>query len=387
MMDCTRLDAALQTWVDSDRLPGASYLVVKDGEVAASGCVGWADREAQVPLRPDHLFRIFSNTKLVTSLAALQLMEQGRLGADDPIGDHIPELSNLRVLRPGATSMDDTAPAREPVRVRHLLTHTAGMTYAFLQPDLPIAKAYMAAGVSDHRSDLPQMMRSLAGLPLLFEPGSAWNYSVSIDIVGRLVEVVSGLRLDDYFRRHIFEPLSMHDTFFVVPPEKQARLTAMYMGNLREPTRPGLRRVDHLPYVEAYRQPAARLNPGGGLVSTLGDFMTLVRTLLAGGAPLLRRETMPLVLENQLLPGQWIGCPGIPAVEGRGHSFAGSVTVQASIEDPTSAVGELQWGGLAGTKWSLSPRENLAVVLMTQRYMGSDLAFWPEFKGLVREGL
>jgi CubicO group peptidase (beta-lactamase class C family) len=386
-MQWTQVDEALQSWIDRDQLPGVSYEVLRGGSVVARNCLGWADREGRVPLRDDHLFRIFSNTKLVTSCAALQLMEQGRFSADDPIGDYLPALAKLRVLRPGATALDDTEPAREPVRIRHLLTHTAGFTYGFLQPDAPIAKAYAAAGVGDPWRDLEQMTDALGTLPLLFQPGSAWNYSVATDVVGRLVEVVSGQRVDAYFQRNIFDPLGMRDTFFVVPEAKLDRLAALYMGSLREPAKPGLRRVDHLPYEGAYRRPVPRLNPGGGLVSSLADYTQLVRTLLLGGGPLLKPESMPLLLGNQLAPGQWIGCPGIPGVEGRGHSLAGSVTVHAHPSDPCSAAGDVQWGGLAGTKWMFSPRENIAMVLMTQRYMASDLPFWPEFKQLVREAL
>jgi CubicO group peptidase (beta-lactamase class C family) len=386
-MDFSAVDAALQSWVDGERLADVSYAVLRGTEVVARRCVGWADREAGVPMRDDHLFRIFSNTKLVTSCAALQLMEQGRFGADDPIGEYLPALRQLRVLRPGATSLDDTEPAREPVRIRHLLTHTAGFTYGFLQPDAPIAKAHAAAGILDPSRDLGQMVDALGGLPLLFQPGSAWNYSVATDVVGRLVEVVSGQRLDTYFRRHIFEPLGMHDTFFEVPQDKQGRLAALYIGNLREPSAPGLRRADHLPFEGAYRRPVARLNAGGGLVSSLDDYLALVRALLHGGAPLLKPRTMERVWNNQLPEGMWIGCAGIPGVEGRGHSFAGSVTVHTSAADPASVEGELQWGGLAATKWSISPREGLALVLMTQRYMGSDQPFWPEFKQAVRAAL
>lgn len=381
------VDRALQGWIDRDQLPGVSYQVLRGGAPVARQCLGWADREARVPLREDHLFRIFSNTKLVTSCAALQLVEQGRIGIDDPVGDYIPALAKLRVLRPGATTLDDTEPAREPVRVRHLLTHTAGFTYGFLQPDAPIAKAHAAAGILDPMRDLAQMVDALGTLPLLFQPGSAWNYSVATDVAGRLVEVASGQPIDAYFARHIFEPLGMHDTFFVVPEAKAGRLAALYMGNLREPLQPGLRRVDQLPYEGAYRKAVPRLNAGGGLVSSLDDYSRLIAALLQGGAPLLKPETMPLLLRNQLAPGQWIGCPGIPFVEGRGHSFGASVTVQPSAADPSSAEGDVQWGGLAATKWMFSPRDGIGMVLMTQRYMGSDLPFWPEFKQLVRDAL
>jgi len=387
MPDFTRVDAALRQRIAQEELAGVSYAVLRGGELVARNCLGWADREAQVPLREDHLFRAFSNTKLVTSCAALRLVEQGRLGLDDPVGEYIPALRAPRVLRPGASALDATEPLREPVRLRHLLTHTAGFTYAFLQPNAPIARAYMAAGLADPALSLAQMMEALGRLPLLFQPGADWNYSVATDVVGRVIEVVSGEPLDRHFQRHVFDPLGMHDTFFFVPPPQQGRLARLYIGDLRDPSRGGLRRADHLPSAGAYLQPVPRLNAGGGLVTSLGDYTKLLGVLANGGAPLLAPRSLPHVFGNQLAAGMWIGFPTEPRTTGRGHSFAASVTVEASGVDPSSAPGDLQWGGLAATKWWIWPARRVAVALMTQRYMGSDLPFWPEFKALVRAAL
>lgn len=383
-MNDESIDAVLRQAITDETLAGVSYAILRNGDVVARGCLGHADREAGIPLREDHLFRAFSNTKLVTSIAALQLHQQGRFGLDDPVGEYLPALRDLRVLRPGATSLDDTEAAREPVRVRHLLTHTAGFTYGFLDPSAPIAKAYADAGMLDPAVSLADQITRLARLPLLFEPGTRWNYSVATDVVGRLVEVLSGTTLDDYFRRHVFEPAGMTDTGFVVPAKDAGRLTALYIGDLRDPLKPGLARADHLPHPGAYLRPQARLNPGGGLVTTLGDYARLLQVLLQGGAPLLAPASMRLLQDNQLPAGMWIQFPGFPVVEGRGHSLATSVTVEPFAGDPTSRAGDLQWGGLAGTHWFFSPREQLGAVLMTQRYMGFGLPFWPEFKAAVR---
>lgn len=385
-MDFPAVDAALRAAIDGEQLAGVSYAVFRREDVLARKCLGWADREAGQTVREDHLHRAFSNTKLVTSLAALQLLEQGRFRLDDPVGRYIPALKDLRVLRPGATSVADTVPAREPVRIRHLLTHTAGFTYGFTQPDAPISAAYREARILDPKLDLAQMMEALARVPLLFEPGSAWNYSVATDVAGRLVEVVSGQKLDEYFRQHVFAPLGMQDTFFTVPPEKQERLAALYIGSLKEPLRPGLRRADNLPYEGAYRTKMPFLGGGGGLVTSLADYAALVRVLLRGGAPLVRPETMELVTRNQLPDGMWIQFPGQPLQVGRGHSLAAAVVVEEA-PDVALVQGQVYWGGLAGTKWFFSPREDLAAVLMTQRYMGSDLPFWPEFLRALRQDL
>jgi CubicO group peptidase (beta-lactamase class C family) len=387
MPDFTHVDAALRQRIADEELPGVSYTVLRGTEVLARNCLGWADREAQVPLREDHLFRAFSNTKLVTSCALLRLVEQGRVGLDDPVGEYIPAMRALRALRPGAASLDETEPLREPVRLRHLLTHTAGFTYAFVQPNAPIAKAYMAAGMNDPALSLAQMMDALAQLPLLFQPGAEWNYSVATDVVGRVIEVVGGEPLDRHFERHVFEPLQMHDTFFVVPPDKQARLARLYIGDLRDPAKRGLRRADHLPFEGAYLKPVARLSGGGGLVTSLDDYARLLGVLASGGAPLLAPQSLPHVFGNRLAPGLWIGFPDTPRTTGRGHSYAASVTVEASDADPGGVPGDVQWGGLAGTKWWIWPSRQVAVALMTQRYMGSDLPFWPEFKALVRAAI
>jgi len=378
------IDSVLREAIANEALVGVSYAVLRNGDVAARGCLGHADREAGIALREDHIFRAFSNTKLVTSIAALQLHEQGRFDFDDPIGNYIPELRELRVLRSGATSLDDTEAAQGPVRVRHLLTHTAGFTYGFLDPSAPIAKAYADAGMVDPDVTLAEQARRLSRLPLLFQPGTRWNYSVATDVVGRLIEVLSGTTLDDYFHRHVFEPAGMTDTGFVVQPKDAARLAALYVGDLREPLKPGLARADHLPYPGAYLQPRPRLNPGGGLVTTLGDYARLLQVLMTGGAPLLKPQSMRYVQENQLPAGTWIQFPGFPPVDGRGHSFAASVTVHPFQADPTSRAGDLQWGGLAGTHWFYSPQERLGAVLMTQRFMGFGLPFWPRFKEAVR---
>jgi CubicO group peptidase (beta-lactamase class C family) len=386
-VDFSAVDAALRQRIEREELAGVSYAVLRGTQVVARQALGWADREQQLPLREDHLFRAFSNTKLVTCCAALQLVEQGRIGLDDPVGEYIPGLRELRVLRPGAASLADTEPLREPVRLRHLLTHTAGFTYPFLEPQAPISAAYLAARTPDPALTLAQMMDGLAGLPLLFQPGTDWNYSVAIDVVGRVIEIVAGEPLDRCLQRLVLEPLGLHDTFFFVPEGQAGRLAPMYMGDLQEPSLPGLQRADHLPFPGAFLQRVPRLNPGGGLVTSLGDFTSLVAALAGGGAPLLRPQSLRHVVDNQLRPGLWIGFPGEPRITGRGHSFACSVTVQASAADPSSEAGDLQWGGMAGTHWWISPSRQLAAVLMTQRYMGYGLPFWTEFKGLVRAAL
>ena len=194
--------AAMQRYVDGNLLSGISSAVMVGRDLVDVNCVGWADKEAQTPLRTDHIFRVFSNTKLITSCAALLLFEEGKLGLDDPIEKFIPQLGNRKVLRPGATSLDDTEPAKSSITIRQLLSHSSGLSYGFFDPGTVIFKALNERGVHNPRTTLADMVDVLAGLPLIYHPGTSWEYSLAIDVVARLVEVISGQTLrSSSFRR------------------------------------------------------------------------------------------------------------------------------------------------------------------------------------------
>jgi len=374
--DFGAVHAAMQRYVDQEILPGVSYAVLQGRDVIAAGCVGWADKEGEVPLRADHVFRVFSNTKLVTSTAVLLLLEAGRIDLDDPIERYIPQLGERRVLKPAAASLDDTEPARGSITIRHLLSHSSGLSYGLLDPGTLMFKAYTDHQVLHPGKALPQMMDALAGLPLSFHPGTSWEYSVATDVLGRLVEVVSGQRLDAFFRERIYEPLGMVDTTFTLPPEQHERLVAYYAGaDVKDPMKPGLSRTDHAPYPGAYLQSFAKLSGGGGLVSSLSDMVALVRSLLPDGPTLLKPDTIAQLMTNQLPPGVHIRFPGAGEVHGKGFGLAGAVTLEPSPIDPARSTGELQWGGIAGTHWWIAPKANLAGLVMTQRQM----AFWHPF--------
>ncbi len=228
--DFQPVHAALRRYVDNDLLAGVSSAVLRGRELIDLHTTGWADREQEVPMRVDHLFRAFSNTKLVTSCAALLLFEEGRFELDEPVERFLPQLGARQVLKPGATRLDETEPARGPITIRHLLTHSAGLSYGLLDPGTVIFKAYVERQVLSPLGTLAQMMDKLADLPLVYHPGAGWEYSVATDVVARLVEVVSGEPFDAYIRRRIFEPLGMTDTGFVVPAAAQDRLAAYYAG-------------------------------------------------------------------------------------------------------------------------------------------------------------
>jgi len=377
--DLPPLRASLLASIEAGELVGASYTVMRRDGIVSAGCVGYADRENSLAMHQDHLFRIYSNTKLVTSCAILQLVERGKIKLDDPISKYLPSLASLTVLPPDAQTLNSAVATHEPIRISHLLTHTAGFTYAYREAGTLIGNAYTEADLANPDMDSERFISTLAHLPLIFQPGTAWNYSVATDVLGVLIEKVSGYSLDHYFQHNIFDPIGMVDTSFHVPADKAHRLAPMYVCDAQSQT---LTKVESFPHSGAYVTPQVRLSGGGGLVSSLQDFSKLIITLLQGGHPLLSPEMVRLMTENQLPKGMWIGKP---TVRGQGHSFAASVIVEENPAFPASFVGDVQWGGVGGTHWFFSPKDDLGVVLMTQRFMGYGLPFWQRFKQAVRD--
>ena len=379
--------AAMQRYIDGNLLSGISWAVMVGRDLVDANCVGWADKEAQTPLRTDHIFRVFSNTKLVTSCAALLLMEEGKFGLDDPIEKFIPQLGNRKVLRADATSLKDTEPAKSQITIRHLLSHSAGLSYGIFDPGSTIFKALNERGVNTPLTSLAEMVDVLADLPLIYHPGTSWEYSLAIDVVARLIEVVSGQSFDKFIKARIFDPLGMVDTGFAVPEKDHGRLVAYYAGaHLFDPMRPGLTRADDA-FPGAFLRPVARLNGGGGLVSTLPDMVALVRSLLPGGPTLLRPETIAAMMTNQLPDGQWIRFAMMGDLPGKAHGLAGGLILTPSAIDHPDASGEFYWGGLAGTQWWISPKHNMAGVIMAQRQMAFVHPFSFEFKRLAYEAV
>jgi CubicO group peptidase (beta-lactamase class C family) len=380
--------AAMQRYIDNNLLSGISWAVLSGRDLVNVNCVGWADKEAQTPLRTDHIFRVFSNTKLITSCAALLLYEEGKLGLDDPIERFIPQLGNRNVLRPGATSIEDTEPAKRSITVRHLLTHSAGLSYGLFDPGSVIYKALNERGVHNPATTLAQMVDVLADLPLIYHPGTSWEYSLATDVTARLVEVISGERFDKFIKARILDPLGMVDTGFVVPEKDRDRFVAYYAGvDIMAPMKPGLTRTDNAPFPGAYLKPIARLNGGGGLVSTMPDMVALIRSLLPGGPTLLKPDTIAQMMTNQLPEGQWIRFATLGEQPGKSYGLAGGLIVNPSPVDHPDSAGELYWGGVAGTQWWISPGRNMAGVMMAQRQMAFTHPFSFEFKRLAYEAI
>lgn len=375
------LHAAMRAQVDQQFLPGVSTALLQGREVVDRYCYGHADREAGVRLREDHIFRMFSSTKLVTSCAVMLLLEDGLVRLEDPIDAYIPELADRQVLRVGATSLSDTEPARSPITLQHLMTHTSGLSYGVFDPGSLLFNAYNQAAVLNPSQDLAGMMKALAPLPLSFHPGTQWEYSVATDVLGRVIEVVSGEIFGKFLSRRILEPLCMGDTDFWVPPAKRDRLCALYVGaDLLDPGQPGLSRADDKPYPDAYLHKVPHESGGGGLVSTLDDSIRLIQSLIPGGATLLKPATLDRMFGNQLPPGMHVRFPNVPAQPGWRFGLGSSVRDSSGPGEPEKVAGEVSWGGLAGTVWWINPRLGIAAVLLTQRYFGFGNPYAYHFK-------
>lgn len=381
--DFSPIHAAMKRYVDGNVLAGVSCAVLSGRELVDAHHVGHADKESGTPMADGAIFRAFSNTKLVTTIATLLLLEEGRFELDDPIDRYIPALANRPVLRAGATQLDDTEPAQRPITIRQLLSHSSGLSYGLLDPDALLFKAYTERQILSPLNTLEQMVDKLATLPLSSQPGTRWEYSVSSDVLARLVEVVSGQRFDAFLRERVLGPLGMVDTRFTVPAQDLPRLSAMYAGaSPTNPLAPGLTRTDDWPYPRAFTVPVPSLSGGGGLVTTLSDMVSLMRSFMPGGPTLLKPETIALMMRNHLPEGQTIRFPTVGAVPGKVFGLGGAVTVTPGAYDPPGSAGEFEWGGIGGTHWWINPRHKLAGLVMTQRRWGFWHPFSFEFKRL-----
>jgi CubicO group peptidase (beta-lactamase class C family) len=384
-----------ERYVQTGKLPCAQVQVWRRGKLAYETVLGLADRERERKLKSDDLFRIYSMTKPITSVAFMMLVEEGLAALDDPVAKYIPEWAGLGVYNGGFMESFQTRPADRPMMVVDLLRHTSGLTYGFQQQG-NIDAAYRKLKVGDdlRATTLAETITTLAGVPLQFSPGEAWNYSVSTDIVGRLVEIISGQALDVFFEERIFKPLGMTDTFFTVPKDKADRFTACYaVGALgsKAPISPKPLLQDD-PKKSPYLKPATFLSGGGGLVSTADDYMRFCRMLLNGGElegeRLLGPKTIQLMAANHLPGGkdltqmsQSLFSEASYAGVGFGLGFATTMNPAATLIPGTA--GDFFWGGAASTFFWIDPVEDLAVVFLTQLLPSSAYPVRRELRTLV----
>ena len=378
--DFSAAHAVLRRHHDEHRLSGVSALIFQGDDVVDEFCIGEADIEQGQPMRPDHIHRSHSNTKLITAVMTLMLVDEGRITLDDPIKQWIAGFGATRVLRPGATSLDDTEALARDITVRHLLTHTAGLSHGLFDPGTMIYEAYGASGVRRQDCSTTMIAEQLPALPLLFQPGEGWEYSMAPDVLARLVEIIAGQRYIEALQQRLFGPLGMVDTGYVLRAEQVPRMAALYGGNAADANEPGLRRLDELPWPGAFLTPVPREAGASGLFTTQADMLALLSHLLPGRGGPLADATLAEMFRDQLpaqLSVQFLQSGPMPAF---GFGLAGAVTRRTSTLQPNTPVGEVQWGGVAGTHWALSTATDEALVLMTQRHMGFWNPFWFEWK-------
>ncbi len=367
-----RIDHFLQErYVEPGLLPGALTVVARKGVVAHASPIGHRDVARGLPVEQDTIFRIYSMTKPITAVAALMLVEEGLMALDDPVHRFIPDWRGLGVYQAGVYPQFQTRRPDSPMRVIDLFRHTSGLTYGFQnRTNVDAAYRELKVGTVSFDGTLESMVADLATLPLEFSPGTNWNYSVSTDVLGYLVQTISGKPLDVFFRERIFEPLGMDDTGFMVPDDKVARFAACYEA------RPDDRlALFDAPDTSPYRSMPGLLAGGGGLVSTASDYLAFCRMLLeggrAGGQQLLSRKTIELMTANHLPGGHTLDDLSVSlfqegAFAGVGFGLGVAVTVDPPAAMIPGSVGEFSWGGLASTAFWVDPREELIVVFMTQ---------------------
>ena len=377
-----RINTKMQRYVDENKLAGISTLIARRGKVVHFEKFGMADIEAGLPMADDTLFRIYSMTKPITSVAVLMLLEEGYFRLSDPVADYLPEFKESKVLDHGGNLVK---PMR-PMTIRDLLTHTAGLSYGF-DENFILDQFYQQQmwGVMEANPTmtLAEWMGIIAGLPLAYHPGTRYRYSVATDVLGYLVQVVAGMPFADFLQERIFAPLGMVDTHFTVPPEKVARFAANYGPQAGG----GLTVIDPLQNSRFIR-PTQRPSGGGGLLSTSGDYLRFTQLLLnqgtLDGVRLLGRKTVELMTTNHLPDGIYLDND---PTTGTGFGLGVSVLMDLGKGQTLGSVGNYGWGGAANTNFWIDPQEGLIGILMTQFMPSGTYPVTPDFRILTYQAL
>ncbi|MBN9795117.1 serine hydrolase [Pseudonocardia sp. TMWB2A] len=389
-----RIDSHFRRYVDDGRLAGATIAVARHDRLAHLTHLGVRDLDSAAPVTDDTLWRIYSMTKPITSVAVLMLAERGALELTDPVSRYCPAFAEQRVYRGGSALNPGTDAAVEPMRVHHLLTHTAGLTYGFHHAH-PVDEMYRSKGFefgAPSGMDLAAASEHFASFPLLFQPGTEWNYSVATDVLGRVVEVASGRRLDEFLREEITGPLGMTDTAFWVPEgsAQAGRLATLYNA------RPGGGLVENKALARSATREPTFLSGGGGLLSTTGDYLRFARMLARGGeldgARILGPRTLARATRNHLPGGADLDTVGRPifsesAFAGVGFGLGFSVVVDGAATKGFANEGTFAWGGLASTAFWVDPVDDLVVVFMTQLVPSSTYPIRSQLQTLVQQAV
>ncbi|WP_315769242.1 MULTISPECIES: serine hydrolase domain-containing protein [unclassified Bradyrhizobium] len=378
-----RIDAHLKArYVDSGRFPGTQLLVYRRGHVVHMSSIGLADVERNVPVKDDTIYRIYSMTKPITSVAFMMLFEEGKVALDDPVAKYIPEWKNLGMFVAGTAPAFVTRPPARPMQIVDLLRHTSGLTYGFQQRS-NVDAAYREAkiGAVEKAGTMQSMIADLAKIPLEFSPGEAWNYSVSTDVIGYLIGKIADQPFEQFLKERIFDPLGMSDTDFHVPAAKAHRLAACYSADaggglsFHAAERKGGLTLQDDPATSTFLSPPDFISGGGGLCSTSSDYLTFCRALIKGGelggVRLLGPKTLQLMTSNHLpggvdLPAMSRSMFAEAAYNGIGFGLGFSVTMDPAKTLIPGSAGEYAWGGAASTAFWIDPAEELITIFMTQ---------------------
>lgn len=358
-----RMTTHFQRYVDEGKLAGLTVAIARKGKLAYLKTMGWADIEAKRPVTPDTIFRIFSMTKPVIAVAVMSLVEEGRLGLDDPVSEYLPAFTNSKVYEGEETDGPRLEAQETPITVYHLLTHTSGLTYRTFSPGY-VGDQYSDRDIGDPARSLAEMAEVAAALPLSVQPGTVYQYGISYDILCRIIEIVTGRTLSDFLQQRLFDPLRMSDTHFIVPANKRERLAEIY--EVSKTGKPVLHSNERTR--TAFQESANLQSEFHGLVTTVGDYLRLSQMLLNGGhldgTRILSRKTVELMTTSQLAYDQLAFIRRFTPGYGIGLGFGVLDDVAAS--QTLGSRGEYFWMGSANTYFFVDPEEDIAAVLFSQ---------------------
>lgn len=377
----TRIDTVMKDYINSGKLAGTVTLVARNGETVHLAAHGMQNKEAGTPMASDSIFRIYSMTKPITAVAALTLWEQGKFHMNDPIAKYLPQLKDLKVYVSGSGNDMIVEDAKQPVRIIDLFMHTAGFSYGFTGSE--VDKLYREAQVRLANASKETTLTEIAKLPLNHQPGTKWNYGINTDIIGFLVEEISGQKLGDYMQSVIFDPLKMNDTGFYVKPENQHRFAQIYGAGDKGQTVV----IENEPLGDYLSDPIIH-NAGGGLTSTISDYYKFAQMLLNGGEykgqRILGRKTVQYLSSNHM-PANLR--PYSPGASGEGYGLAVSVTVDENQLKFMGSTGDYGWSGAASTYFRIDPKENMVIISMTQFLPIGFHAYHDDFRNVVYQAL
>jgi CubicO group peptidase (beta-lactamase class C family) len=392
-------DHLKKRYIEAGRFPGTQLLVYRRGKLVHSSSQGFADLERKVPVKDDTIFRIYSMTKPITSIAFMMLVEEGRVALEEPVHKYIPEWKNLGVFQAGVTPAFLTRPPSRPMQIVDLMRHTSGLTYGFQQRgNVDAAYRELKIGEVEKAGTLQSMIEDLAKIPLEFSPGEAWNYSVSTDVIGYLIGQITGQPFEQFLQERIFDPLEMKDTGFFVPREKAHRLAACYSASpqgamtFHATDRKGGLTLQDDPVTSPFLSPPSFISGGGGLCSTAADYLTFCRALLNGGefgaVRLIGPKTLALMTSNHLPGGRTL--PELSrslfseaTYHGIGFGLGFSVTLDPAKTLIPGSRGEYAWGGAATTSFWIDPAEELIAIFMTQVLPSTATAIRRELRTMI----